>query len=359
MKRRLLALTLPFVLAGCADTDECKRLRAVLEARTQILQSARAQAGALPVIEKRAASAEAASHKVMSSLWLNEPESKVHETLEKRTKAIPGASMSRGTTQTTIGPPEDEVAVSETLWTIRFRDAAFEQAFLNLELLMSNPPLVKFHSLIREKKGDGWRVELIRAAVDQVPINPQPIQIPPPQDLSGVSRQLGFCGAGKLRDDIEAVDGELRSIKERAEKTTVLLPAAASWDGLRGRAELVRDTELENRRHLKVFRDAVVQGELVLKAVGVEGELVFLEIYGGKKELARLELEVGRLGMGGAMKVAEKAPDGVIRVMLANTIEAARRARGGERWGRPLAPGEDLPADHPDARAKKAREQGR
>ncbi|MCK6547789.1 hypothetical protein L6R52_18195 [Myxococcota bacterium] len=339
------------LLTACDDNDECRELRSTLKARKDILNSARAQSNALEIAQKRAAAAEGNATKLLKALWLSEPETRIQDTLEKRARVVSDAIFVRGA-QAVGGERPGDPTSSETMWTIRFREADLQRAFRYLDEVTATPPLVRFATMVRESRDSAdWRIELLRAAAEQVPINPQPVLLPPPADLSAVKRQIGFCGAGKLRDEIEEADAELKRLKERAEKTTVLLPTAASYDGLRARAELLRDIELENRRHLRLFREAVVASGVPLKGLGVEGTMAVVELFGGTKERAAFMLEVDKLGAAAAVQEPKNQKEGVLRFGLLNKISEARRVRM-EQGARPMQPGDPLPADHPDSRER-------
>lgn len=142
--------------------------------------------------------------------------------------------------------------------------------------MLASPPLVKFGTLLRDKKGDDtWRLETI---LDQAPLTRARVTAPPSPDLSTIPNTFGFCGAGKLRDEIADANTEIDRLRERAERTTVLLPTAASWEGLRARSELVRDMEMESRRISRIFRRSCPRHcGSSLRALGTEEEMVFLE----------------------------------------------------------------------------------
>lgn len=74
-------------------------------------------------MEKRAAAAEGNATKLMKSLWLNETEGRVHDTLEKRAKVVAGATFDRGTTPVSTDPSPDAPQGTETMWTMRWREA--------------------------------------------------------------------------------------------------------------------------------------------------------------------------------------------------------------------------------------------
>lgn len=336
---------------GCGETEECRQLNELLVARKAVLAQARTQSGVTKQLEARAKAAEEATNKLLGELGMNDPESKIAAVLEARVARFSGATIERTTAQVDTGSAEPSaVRASETMWVVRFKEKDVEKAFSFLDALIATPPLVKFATLAKDKKKDEWRVELIRLVPDQIPIKPEPTKLSPPKDLKAIASQMGSCGAVQLRAEIVKVDAEISKLEPDADRTTVLLPTGASWEGLKARAEALRDAELEARRHVRTFIESVRTLKLPLKAIGVEGAIVALEVWGQPRDRARIEKDLIARGAGEQLKVPESSAAGVVRMMLPNTIAEGRRSR---RPARSIMP--DLPAPMVDPGAPAAR----
>jgi hypothetical protein len=263
-----VALLLPIVLvAACGENEECKQLKGILKKRNEVLGSAHAQASVLDQIEKREIEMEARAKKAKSDLGLDQSESDIFGILEARVKAIPGATITRSTRMESVDESNPHAPqISATLWIVRFQEKDPAKAFDRVTDIVKPPPLVRLSAIIREERTGsgprppregglappitregrnkpGWRIEILRAVVDEVPINPKPVVLPSGEDLSKVPSGIGSCGAGRLRKQIEDVDAEIEGLRKQAEKTTQLLPASASWEGVSSRTRLLRDTE--------------------------------------------------------------------------------------------------------------------
>jgi hypothetical protein len=317
------------LVAGCGETKECQDLREISNKRSDVLASAKSQASVLDRMEKRAAEMETAAKRAKADLGLDKTEEEIQSMLEARTRQFPGATIERGTRAEAIDESNPGAGTeSITQWIVHIKEGDTQKLFRGIDQIVALPPLTKLVAVIREAKGKPlWRVELSRATVDEVPIAPKPVKLPPAIDLSNVPTALGSCGAKKLRADIAKVDAEIESLRPRAERTTVLLPTAASWEGVRSRTYLLRDVELENREHIRALEGAAVDAKLGLKAIGVEGGIAMIEIYGGKSERSALEKGLLKRGLAESVQFPENPPPGVVRAGLPNKALEGRRVK--------------------------------
>jgi hypothetical protein len=324
------------LLAGC-ETDECKELKKELDARKSLLRTAQAQAGVLEPTKKRASAAEGNALKLLRALGVDQPESKIQAELFTRVAKIPTATITREAVLISVGGPEEQdPSESVTQWVIRFDAKDVKTAFDHTAALLQNPPLVRFASLIREDpKKNRWRVELRRATVVQIPINPQIQPMKTGRNLDEIPSKFGFCGAGSTREEIKKIDAEMEQLRANAEAVTVELPKAASYEGLRRRAEMMRDEESETRDHLAIFEEALTKSGAKLKAVGTEEALSVLEIWGASADRTKVEKALLERGMGDLIQPRKEGAKGVERIMVKN--------RAAERRLRPIEAGPQKP----------------
>lgn len=317
---RTIAIAL--VLAACStacNTEECKALKAELEARRALLAQAKNQAAAFEPAKKRAMSAEGNANKLMHALGTDLPESQISKELSERVQKISTATVTREVISIGQGQQQGQVPEQVTQWAIRFDAKDAKAAFDVLALLLPTPPLFRFASLIREDKAKNrWRIELRRAVVDQIEINPKPHKLNSALSLTEIPSHFGMCGAGSIRSDIESVDAEIEKVRANAEALTIELPKAASYEGLRRRAERTRDEESETRDHLAVFEEALEKSGAKLKAIGVESSMSVLEIWGTTKDRAAVEKALFARGLGESLQPRVPGKPGIERLQLRN-----------------------------------------
>jgi hypothetical protein len=329
------------LLFACGETEECKQLKEIEKQNKDILVNARSRARSLERVEKHAQEIEASAKKLLAELGLDQPESKLQTALEERAHKIPGATIEKG-----ARPPEEEglgkgpPGTSETYWSVHFKEKDATRALKAFDELSEGPPLFRLGSIRHDPK-DMWSVEIVRAVAEQIPIHPKAAELPRPKDLSTIPSELGACGAGKLRAEIAKQSAEIESFRAQAEQMSVAIQSGTSYDGLRARTELLRDSEAENRRLARILEDAVVKEHLSIRSLGVNGVLVALEVQGGKKELVKIEKVLVAQKVADIMKLPQSQPMNAVRVMLPNQIGETRRAdrtRQGNANAAPKAP---------------------
>lgn len=348
-----LAVAVASALVGCGQTSECTQLQKILAHRQAALSKVRSAAGVVEKLETRVrdTQSEAAKAKHEVGLDLTIPDLEV--ALALKAKAIPGATIARGSRAVALDGAGPEVPqVREVTWTVRFREKDLTKAFARVDALLEPPPLVRLASAARDEKTAEWAAEVARLVVEELPIEPKPVPVEPPVDLATVPEEFGTCGAADLRAQIAAVDKEIARAAPQAERASVLLPTAASWEGVRARALRLREAEAENRRLLGALTRAAVDLRLRVKDVSVEGPMVFVEVFGGGAERGRLEKALASAGVAEGMRVAASAPPGVVRVGLHNTVGEARRGAPPSASGKPSETGkppdsEEVQRDHP------------
>lgn len=329
-------------LFGC-ETQECKELKVEVEARKNAVRSARGQASVYEATRKRALAAEGNANKLLGALGVDRPESKIYEELLARVKKIPTATITREAVQLPLTGGPGEVPESVTQWVIRFETKDTKSAFDSTAALLQTPPMLRFSSLIREDKTKNkWRVELRRATIDQVQIDPKKQPLKSGRDIGEIPSNFGFCGASEMRAEIEKWDAELAKLRDHAEGLTVELPKAASYEGLRRRAEQLRDEEGETRDHLAMFEEALRKSGANLKAIGMEASMSVLEVWGNAADRNKIEAALNERGLGSRIQPKKESSKGVERIMVRNATV--------DRRLRPQEAGPKLPSLPTDAK---------
>jgi hypothetical protein len=333
---RAVFVVLALVVSGC-ETQECVELRALKATYEKAIAQTKARAALKKHTADRLAKFETGAKETMSKLGLDLPETKLKEVLDERAAKIPGATIERTTKQ--VAEPDDSGgAIHETLWKISFPAKSDSEAFAAVRALGLEPPLFAMVGIYKDPKGK-WTLELMRASVVEVPMDIKPTEMPPLPKASDVKSELGFCGAGGLRDELAALEQEWLKSKVDAEELTVVMPKMATYEGLQRRAELLGATERENRMLFNAFFDAVEKAKLKFKATGVERAVVIYEIFGGASERQRLEKQLPEEVLRG-MKQLESADKKVIRLSVVNRVadEQIKHRSSAMRPGVGLAP---------------------
>lgn len=333
-----IALLVPTLLLACGKTEECKSLEKMKAGYETALSRQKARAALTGQTEKRLERNKARAEETKKELGLDLPETKLKETLEARVGKIAGAKLERTTRKVAdAGAPGMDSGAHETLWKIEFPAKNEKEAFERAKALYASPPLFKVVTLLDKKNGT-FLLELLRAAVIEVPMNVAPTPLPDPPDPAKIPEEFGFCGAGGLREDIGKMREELLAGKKQAEELSVLLPKVATYEGLQHRAEMLGKVEMENRRVIEAFMDAVMKANLKFKGVGSEREVVVVEFYGAREARSRLERHLPEDLLRG-MKELDSAQKNVTRLSVVNRVADQQIKRGGAmRPGVGLAP---------------------
>jgi hypothetical protein len=321
MNARLVATALASltILAGCGDTDECKRLKELRGKYEKLLIEAKARSQLTPKLKERLDSAKQSTNRVLEGLGLDLAEERVAELVKERVQAI-GA---------TVVPKEVTGEADETgernlrkVFEISFTEKDQAKVWANVEALAKTPPLLRVATLIKEKKGDQWTVQLEPIGVERADFEPRPVHLKALEKADTIAPELGFCGAGKMREMIIELGQQIDALRADAERTTVLLPQIATLDGLRHRAEAKKKSEDEALRIMRQLFEYVRASKTNLKAVGYEEPLVAVEVWGGPKERARLEEALAP--MAEQLRPQESTPE-VIRFGVFNALSTPRR----------------------------------
>lgn len=345
MKRLVLVLVsvLGWWSAGCGETEECKELDKLLTESQRAALAVKGRATLWERVSERAKQKEANTKKLMAELGLDQGEEQLKALLEDRIKAVPGATFER-TVRVAASEVQGPTADTETLFVINLPTKDPTVAIAQLRTLWAPPPLLRVETIVQEKT-KGWRLELGRAEIDQVPVNVEPVRPKARTSPDTVPSQFGFCGASEKRKQLATLEEEIKALEEKAAEVTTLLPAAASWEGLGRRVELVREVETEARRLINVVLDAAQKSKVHLKAIGVEQELVMVELVGTPKDRAKLQNALDPDTVAQMQLPETEVTPGVARFGLPNRVAKERRRpnQGGEG---PPEPGAEHP-DHP------------
>jgi len=318
MRRALLLL----LALGCGQTDECKRLEALAAEHDALLEDMKHRAEKHDIIEKRAKEAHDRAQGYMDSVGLDDAEEKIAKLLAERAAALAGAKLER---HANADKPDNTGLLRRrsTLWTLEFPARGEAEAIETAWKLAESPPLLLVERIVRMGSGTTWRVDLMRATIDRVPIDPKPQKLPLPADPADIGTQFGFCGAGGLRSRIAEARAKIEAIRPKAEALSVLMPTSASWLGVERRSRLLYDLEMENRRLMVILLDASRAAKLRIVGVAADDPEIALEVEGGPKDRGRLE---AALGPHVAELKALPASKGIIRVSLPN-----QKLRGNRR----------------------------
>lgn len=325
MKRIMAAASL--WLVACGQTEECKELDKLLEASRHAASAVKGRAAMWERAHARLQEKETATKKLLAELGLDQGEEQLKGELEARVAKIPGASFERSVkvAEEQGTAPSGE---TETLFVINLPGDDVASLLPSLKALIASPPLLQLQTVVRE--GKGWRIELGRLEIDQIPIKVDPVRPPPRVSPDSVKSEFGFCGAGDKRKQLAALEEEIKANDEKAAELTTLLPAAASWEGLGRRAELVREVETEARRLFLVVLEAVQKTKVQLKAIGSEQELVMVELKGSPKDRSKLQGAFDPQTLSQVQLPETEVTPGVARFALPNRVAKERRRPSGE-----------------------------
>lgn len=324
--KRIVVIALALGVAACGETKECKKLKRIRTKYERIVDTAERRAKQGETAKKRAEEMKAKADDLAKELGIAGAEKDAHETLEKRSAEI-GGKVVRGTR------PLDPVVTGgqsgeETLWTFSFDAKSLPDARDKMNKLIATPPLVRFVGFYPPDKGSTtYRVEAVRAVVDQAPMKIPPTKLDEPPDASKVASEFGFCGAGDMRKEIRDLHQRYEKAKPLAESLTVNLPLAASYDGLWRRTKVVRDIEDETRKTISAVLEAVIKAKLNLKAAGVERDIAIVELRGDERARGKMDKHLPKDVLS-RMKAEPLAEKGFVRATIVN--RAAERRHNAE-----------------------------
>ncbi len=336
------ALTLGVATFACSETEECARLNVAVEQSERALTDVQLRAAMKPRVEKRFHESKEEAQKILAAYWLDKPESTLTETFEQRAAKFEGVDVERTTRQTQEGVPQDP-KVFDTVWVFRIAPRPLRDVFGLLDALAGSPPLTNLTLFSREDDG-GYRLELTRLSLPEAPMDAQPVALPPLPEIDDIPRQLGFCGARKMRSRLAEIESEIERLGDDAQATTSLMPESATWQGKGVRAEQRATLERGGRAVLAKFLMGVVETPVRLKAVGQDRDAIVVEVRGSK---GRVERQLASLSpeLRAAMTDLPSPADDLQRYAIANPAFEAMKGPGtggteGEGLGGLPSPGE-------------------
>jgi len=318
MNKIILSLAL---LTACGQTDECRRLAELQKAWDKTRVTAEERAANLPRVKERAAKLEDASRKLMDDTWLEADDQRVHAELLKRVSAIPTGTVAKS--QAMLGSTDEGDSITTTEFMITFEEKDLAKAWDKVVAIGQVPPLLTLSAVIKAEKGAAWGVRMQRFVQGNFrsPFKPGRVPLDKPDDPSTVPTQMGFCGAGDLRQKIVAIQSKIGSVEADADQATILMASGPTAEGVRRRAEKALKTERESREIMTRVIDGIAKQKLPFKAIGFEDPAIVVELWGGPKELKALETLL--LPFGDRVKPTELAAPGVVRrqIMVTNTAK--------------------------------------
>ena len=336
MKRLLTVCAFALVNVACGETDECRKLAALVETNTAKLEKVKRRAKIHEKVKARTEKAEKLAQDFMDSIGLDDSESDVEKPLKERVAKIPGATIQRDAADADAAG-DGTLRKKGTYWRINYRAENFDAGIAVAEKLVTAPPLYLLDNLRKKAGSDEWSLTLFRATIDRVPLKTQPVAVDPLPKADGIKSEFGFCGASTSRSALAKIESEYAAAKQKAEEVSQLLPLGASWQGIMMRSQRLNLVEEENRRLMTAFIKAVRDAkpdEFV--GIGYEEPEMVLEVKGGKAVNKALEASLAPL----ADRVkANEASKGFVRISIAN---AKMTTRGGDSINpreRPRPPG--------------------
>ena len=339
--RAHLPICIALALTACKETEECRKLTVLHGHYKSAVITFKGRAKMRKHMERSLQELEEKTKQTLVKAGLNLSEKELKAELDKRVAKVKGASIERTTKQLAPAMPgappgQGGGAVYETVWRIQFKEKKFNKALEQIEMLMATPPLFKISTIIQEPKSGRWVLELARAAIDEVPMNLPPTPFERPPKASVVKEEFGFCGAKELRAKIAELDKEIDALEEDSTALSTLLPKRATIEGRRRRTDYLVELETEGRRIIQEMLSAVRTSGLKLKAVGVEQEVVLLEVYAGPKDKGKLEKHLAQ-DILRSVKYLDSPDDNVLKVTVPNRVANERKEH--QSHGNGMVPG--------------------
>lgn len=316
---------------GCQETQECIELKKLVAERKIVLEDAAKRASVHAAGKRRAEQLEKEAKAILERLGVDQSPAALTELLRGRTAGWSGVTLTMEKVPDPDLPPEKEGAELPG-WKIRYRAPTLAAGLEKARALSASPPLFRLRTIVHEG-GPRYRVELVRGFVEQVPLDKlTATPLRSRTQTASVAPAFGFCGAGELRAEIARLDGQIDELKPKALETSVLLPTAATWMGVRERSRQLEATESEVRALMSAAAEAVQSAGLRLKAIGAAQKVVIAEFYGGAAARRRFERALPPELLAQA-KVLPSTRNNVARVSLPTRGAFGRGHRGGPHDG--------------------------
>lgn len=329
---RRAALVGLLAVVACDNPEECDRLRAMRDEMRNLAARAKARQALAERIEKTKERHETLSKQAMAKLHLDRPEEALTEEFRRRAEAAEGVTMERITL-----PSLDSLAgENETVWRFELEDRPLKELFVVAERLSESPPLNRLSSLRRVDQA--WILDVRRAVVRQVPIEPEPPEKPVLPDPDEVpSRFAGTCGAGELRAEIKRLRQEFEAHFDAAQKAAVDMQKSASLKGLYARSRALAERELLGRQVMAQLLTAVQQTRVPFLGVSSDGKAVLMQLENKPGVRARIQKALPASVLSRVDIDVEDGPDGkeksVLALLVPNPAERGMRREGEDEHG--------------------------
>jgi len=282
--------------------------------------------------EKQRDNEKEKAEQILEAYGLDRPESELTATFEARAEAHDGVTVER-TTRKTKGGPDINPYTRETVWRFAISRRPLGEMFDLLDELSASPPITRLSLLQRESDGS-YTLELKRITLPEAPGEPKPAPLPSVPDVSKIPAQWGLCGAGRMRGRIKEIEQEIESLAEDAKATTVAMPQSSTWQAKTLRARKRGALERGGRSIVATVLRKVVEERIPLRAVGVEDEIVVIELRGGADRMkARLRSALPA-SLADDLGELQTSEDDIARFSLPNpAFEQMKPPGAGERGG--------------------------
>lgn len=323
-----LACGLAGALVGCGKTEECVALEGLVADHEKLARTLKERAAQVEKAETSARNAEVAANKFLETSGLALDRAALQAELSKRLAAVPTSTMSFGELQVGVGEESGQPLTSEQ-FTITLPAGDARTLWDRVGQLAQVPPVLRLLGLTRGRAAGTWALTLERIIPDRPPLMPKAQPTPSLPDGSAIPGRFGFCGASQLRATIAAKRDEIARHRDAAERLTVALPTAATFDGVRRRAERSVAHQREARAIMDAMMRVVIDDKLKFRALGYESPEVVLELDGGPRERRLLEDRLSKY-VNQIKPVAPTTRPGVVQLRITNDAELSRVTREGE-----------------------------
>ena len=324
--RFLVVLSIALALSACEKTQECKELDSMVKHNQGLLDAAKSKAAAHDRLLATATKAEKETSEYLDETGLSWSEDKLNLALDKRMKDVPGSRVIRNSRFKEESSAQNLLRRAKTFWSVEFSEKELAKGLQTAVMFTGEKPIFMFEKLSFDPKGNGWLLELGRAVIDEVPNKPLPNALPDLKDPAFIASEFGFCGASKLRSQLEDIKTQYAQVKDKAEEISVLLPKQATWKGMLRRAKILVAVETETRKIIQRLMKGVADLKLKVHGLAFEEPFIMAEIKGGEKQAERLKKHMGSMATNAEFMKAQK---GRIRILVPNGLVRSFQNKGG------------------------------
>lgn len=276
MMRIIVVASIAFA-SGC-HTEECKELEVLLDQKQRFAAMLQQRAEAVSRLEASAQKAHQSAKDVLTKFGLEQKPKEITKLLLERAKEFEGR-VEQSERAKALKPTDQDTGETEPLFVVEFPAGSLAEAWGKTGLIATIPPLVRLVGL-KPLASNRWRLEMSHLDVEQASVDIKPTPIEGPRSADEISRESGLCGASALRNKVEALEADIETLRPQAEQVSVLLPLAATWQGLSQRAMGAAEVEIESRRMIGLLIDAVIEAKVPFEQLGAERDVVILELSG-------------------------------------------------------------------------------